>query len=255
MLRLSGYQVSEELGGDELRVIRRALREADGLRVLIKAPRAATPGARLLAVLRREHELLRSSAIVGVPEVLDFDARTGTMVLTDGGGELLSQKLSLGRLPLEIALEVAIGLARIVGELHRRRIVIKNLAPQGILFDSAGNCVQIVDLVLASRLAQETRSGTELAQVFQPWLPYLSPEQTGRMNRAVDYRSDFYSLGAILYQMLTGKRPFWSEDPLEIVHWHIARLPPSPSELEPLVPETVSSVVMRMLHKSAQRLE
>src|SRR6185436_6657206 len=83
-------------------------------------------------------------------------------------------------------------------------------------------------------------------------LAYLSPEQTGRMNRATDYRSDFYSLGVILYEALTGALPFDSEDVLELVHWHIARTPAAPAELDARIPAPLSAVVMKLLAKTAE---
>lgn len=83
-------------------------------------------------------------------------------------------------------------------------------------------------------------------------LAYLSPEQTGRMNRAVDYRSDFYSLGVVLYELLTGAPPFVSEDSLELIHWHIAKTPPAPAELNPKIPEPLSQIVMKLLAKMAE---
>src|SRR6185437_11599812 len=108
-----------------------------------------------------------------------------------------------------------------------------------------------IDFSIASRMPAEHQDPRH-PSVLEGTIAYLSPEQTGRMNRDIDYRTDFYSLGVTFYQMLTGRVPFDSDDPLEVIHGHIARMPPSPRELRPAIPVPISDMVMRLLAKAAE---
>ena len=142
-------------------------------------------------------------------------------------------------LPLAEALEISLQLVRTLGGIHARDIVHKALTPRHVLFDPASGLIALAGFGIASELDQE-RQAVQMSRRLEGPLPYISPEQTGRMNRDLDYRSDYYSLGVLLFELLTGKRPFQANDLLEWVHGHISRLPPAPHEIAPEVPEAVS---------------
>nr|WP_275976800.1 AAA family ATPase [Polyangium aurulentum] len=159
----------------------------------------------------------------------------------------------LCREPMEIEafLRCAVRVAGALAEMHHGGVIHKNIKPQSILFDGDTSEVRITDMSLAVRLPRE-QPAVKAPSVIEGTLPYMSPEQTGRMNRWVDNRSDLYSLGVTFYEMLTGKLPFEASDPLEWVHCHIARVPLPPAELRPAIPRPVSDIVMKLLAKVAE---
>ncbi len=249
-MELPGYRVREELARDARFVVYRT--ETDGAGpALLKLPLSPSPSAATLSSLQREHELMAGLDLPGVPRIRSFEPQKGLLVLEDIGAVPLQALLRYKRLHLPEFFDLALDLARTVGELHRRRVIHKNLNPQSILVEPGTKRTQVFDFALASRLPQETQPASP-PHLLNARLAYMSPEQTGRMNRVVDYRTDFYSLGATFYEMLTGRPPFRSEDPLELVHGHIAKAPPSPSEIDPSLPEVLSEIVMKLLAKTAE---
>jgi predicted ATPase/transcriptional regulator with GAF, ATPase, and Fis domain len=249
-MEIPGYRIREELTRDAQFVLCRA-EARDGVPVLLKRPLSSSPDPAAVAALRRERELLRALAVEGVPRVRSIDGSGPFLVLEDIGAVLLRTHLGKRRLDLPEFFEIALDLSRTVGELHRRRVVHKNLCPESVLVEPNTRRTQVHDFALASRLPQETQPPSPPG-LLPARLTYLSPEQTGRMNRVVDYRADLYSLGAVFYEMLTGRPPFDSDDPLELVHAHIAKAPPSPSRLVPAVPEALSEIVLKLLAKTAE---
>src|SRR6185369_13776192 len=139
--------------------------------------------------------------------------------------------------------KIAIELAETVGQIHRRRVIHKDIKPKNILVDRSLS-TQVIDFGLATRLPREIQSFAN-PNVLEGTLAYISPEQTGRMNRVIDYRTDLYSLGVTLYQMLTGRLPFRASDALEWVYCHLARDPRPPVEVAPGTPEVLSQIVMK----------
>ena len=150
------------------------------------------------------------------------------LVLEDPGGEPLDRLVGQ---PLELTrfLRLAIGLSAALGKLHQRGLIHKDIKPANILVDSATGDVWLTGFGIASRLPRE-RQAPEPPEVIAGTLAYMAPEQTGRMNRSIDSRSDLYSLGVTFYEMLTGVLPFTAADPMEWVHCHIARQPAPPEE-------------------------
>ena len=172
------------------------------------------------------------------------------LILEDPGGEPLDRLLGA---PMDVGslLRLAVRIAGAVSKLHQRRVIHKNLKPTNILVNCADSQPRLTGFGIASRLPRE-RSAPEPPDIIAGTLAYMAPEQTGRMNRSVDARSDLYALGITLYQMLTGALPFTAADPVEWVHCHIARRPVPPAELLQDVPNAISAIIMRLLAKTAE---
>src|SRR4029077_16851032 len=150
------------------------------------------------------------------------------LILQDPGGEPLDRFLGQ---PMELSwfLRFAVGLATVIGKLHHQGLIHKDIKPANILVDSASGAVWLTGFGIASRLPRE-RQSADTPEVIAGTLAYMAPEQTGRMNRSIDSRSDLYALGITFYEMLTGTLPFRATDPMERIHCHIARQPVPPSE-------------------------
>jgi PAS domain S-box-containing protein len=234
--------------------------------VLVSVPTSAHPALKRMRML--EHELsLRAeldSAWALRPIALAHHQGRAALILEDQQGEPLErliEKKPVGRgaadrsteraLELSLFLRLAGGLAAAVGEMHRRGIVHKNIKPAHALVNAATGQVWLTGFGIASRLPRE-RQTPELLETIAGTLAYMAPEQTGRMNRSIDGRSDLYALGVTLYQLLTGSLPFTAVEPIEWVHCHVARQPVPPSERVSDVPASVSAIVMKLLAKGAE---
>ncbi len=152
---------------------------------------------------------------------------------------------------LDAFLRLAVGLSAALGQVHGRGLIHKDIKPANILVNAATGQVWLTGFGIASRLPRE-RQAPEPPEFIAGTLAYMAPEQTGRMNRSIDSRSDLYALGVTLYQMLTGSLPFTASDPMEWVHCHIARQPVPPSERVANVPAPVSAIIMKLLAKTAE---
>jgi PAS domain S-box-containing protein len=244
--------VYETLRADEEFALSRARQNGEQSTVLVVAPVSEYPALGSLARLEYEYSLRDELDPDWALRPLAFTRREGRMMLTldDPGGEPLDQ--CLGK-PMELGrfLRLAINLAAGLGKLHRRLLIHKDIKPANILVDFATHKVWFTGFGIASRLPRE-RQAAEPPEVIAGTLAYMAPEQTGRMNRSIDSRSDLYSLGITFYQMLTGVLPFNASDPIEWVHCHVARQPPQFSEQRDRIPESVSAIVLKLLAKTAE---
>ena len=252
---------AEETGGlqvlweDGERVFRRGwLVHADGhrLAVLAVAPAVEHPPAATLDRLAHEYGLkdeLEAAWAVRPLELVRERGRT-MLVLEDPGGELLEGLLGQ---PMAVGpfLHLALGLAAAIAGLHQRGLIHKDIKPAHILVNRASGAVRLTGFGIASRLPRQ-RQAPDPPAVIAGTLAYMAPEQTGRMNRSIDSRSDLYAVGVTLYQMLTGSLPFAATEPMEWVHCHIARRPVPPAEQHPGVPGPLSAIVMKLLAKTAE---
>jgi PAS domain S-box-containing protein len=221
--------------------------------VLVVLPASEQPTPATLDRLAHEYSLkdeLDSTWAARPLELLRDRGRT-VLVLENLDGELLCGLLSM---PMDVGrfLRLAVGVAAAVGRVHQRGLIHKDIKPANILVDRAGGEeVRLTGFGIASRLPRE-RQPPDPPEVIAGTLAYMAPEQTGRMNRSVDSRSDLYSLGVTLYEMLTGGLPFTASDPMEWVHCHIARQADAPGERASGIPEVLSSIVMKLLAKTAE---
>src|SRR3954464_12502270 len=243
---------SQVLWEDGERVFSRGWRLDDNgnrIAVLLVAPAASRSRLdRLTLEYELKDELDGSWAVR--PLALTRDAGRTVLVLDDPGGEPLDR---LHNGPMEIGrfLRLAIAIASALGNLHQRGLIHKDIKPANIVVDCADGQVRLTGFGIASRLSRE-RQAPEPPETIAGTLAYMAPEQTGRMNRSIDARSDLYALGVTLYQMLTGVLPFMAADPMEWVHCHIARKPVPPGERLERLSAPVSAIIMKLLAKTPE---
>ena len=247
--QLPGYKPESLIYRADGRAVYRGRNTETGAVVAIETLDVEFPDRQQVAEIRREGEIAQ--------RLIDVDGvRKVHAVIPHGSGNLalvcelfessLKALLALsgGRgLPLVEFLEIALSLAHTLGEIHSRDIVHKALTPGNVLFNPVNGATGLAGFGIASELDQE-RQALQMSRQLEGPLPYISPEQTGRMNRDLDYRSDYYSLGVLLFELLTGQQPFQADNVLEWVHSHISRIPPAPHEIDPEIPEAVSAIVL-----------
>ncbi len=222
--------------------------------VLAVALTAEQPSPQSLRRLEHEYSLAAEldSAWAAKPLALTRQEGRTILVLTDPGGESLDLVLERDQgQPLDLTrfLRIAISLATALGQVHGHSLIHKDIKPANVLVDDAGN-VWLTGFGIASQLPHE-RQAPAPPEIIAGTLPYMAPEQTGRMNRSIDTRSDLYSLGVTFYQMLTGALPFEAADAMEWVHCHIARKPAPPGD-RAAVPAPLSAIIMKLLAKNAE---
>jgi PAS domain S-box-containing protein len=246
---------SEILWEDGERIVRRGWRRDDhGKRhaVLIVLPAADRPTRASLDRLAHEYELREELDAAWALRPLDLvhDAGRTALILEDVNGEPLDRLLGA---PMEVGrfLDLAIAIAAAVTKLHQRSLVHKDIKPPNILVNSTTDAVRLTGFGIASRLARE-RQSPHPPETIAGTLAYMAPEQTGRMNRSIDSRSDLYALGVTFYQMLTGALPFSAADAMEWVHCHLARRPAPPADRVGAIPHIISAIVMKLLSKRAE---
>ncbi len=252
-MELPSYQLLTKLAESEQQLVYRALRNVDGARVLLKRPSSAGPRSARALPPPREFELLQALDLPCTLRPLERLSHQGMdwFVYADPGAAPLTSLLAPQPIPLSWVLEVAHKLAASLAELHRRGVIHKDLQPSNVWLHPTTRELWLDGFAFASREVLENPSPLPPA-LLQGRLAYASPEQTGRMNRVLDYRTDFYSLGIVLYELLCGARPFLSADPLELIHAHIAKPPVDIRELRAEVPEPLAQIVMKLLEKTAE---
>ena len=248
---IANYQTLEQISKVACSVLYRARRLADGRLVLLKQLDSAHADAAQSVHFKREYQLLQSLDITELVKPIALLDEHGRLVAIheDFPGESLDVVLAEGAsLDWLVCLNIATHLAHALEGIHAARVIHQDIRPANILIDRHSGEVRLMNFSIALVPERETFSHEDAATSTGDWA-YISPEQTGRMNRPVDYRTDFYSLGITLYRMLTGRLPFQGNDPLEWMHCHIARSPLPPREIVPSLPAAVSNIVLKLLAK------
>src|SRR5215469_7292010 len=237
---------------EEFILCRRPASQEESPSVLQLMPAAIRPALESLHKIEHEYSLREHLDTAWAVRPLTVSERNGqkTLVFEDPGGEPLHRFIQ-GPMDIRQFLQIAIGLAKALGALHKKELIHKDVKPTNVLVNPATGEVRLMGFGIASRLPRE-RQAPEPPEFIAGTLAYMAPEQTGRMNRSIDSRSDLYALGVTLYEMLTGTLPFFSTDPMELVHCHIARQPIPPSVRLKGIPEAVSAIVMKLLAKTAE---
>lgn len=252
MLRLGGYHGLTLLHEGSKSVIIRAKRDADNLPVIIKQVSRTTPINDSISRLRHEYYLLRDLNIPGVIRPLSHQQNEQLLftVFHDQGGDRLRHFIHNEAGNWQSLLPLMHQLSELVGRIHEAGITHKQITPDNIIVNHRTGQAEIIDFTLATKLDSE-EAQPETTQIQLDALPYMAPEQSGRINRRIDFRTDFYSLGIIFYELLAGHPPFIAQDKLELIHSHIARHPPPLHQIRHDIPQTLSAIVLKLLAKDA----
>jgi len=250
MVVIPGYKIEEQVFVSYNSTIYRGKRDTDGIKVIIKLLNDEYPSIDKLTGFRREYEItnrLSGEKIIKMYELIN-NKNGLLMVMEDFGGKSLAHVIKNGYLNLDDKLFLAVNIIDALSQIHSQGIIHKDINPYNIIWNSKTNQLKIIDFGISSELSKEK---PQRRYVLEGTIPYISPEQTGKVNRIIDYRSDLYSLGIVLYELLTGKLPF-SGDDLEIVHGHIAKMPDEPKKLNSKIPSAISDIIMKLISKNAE---
>lgn len=254
MFDIQGYLVQKEIFQGTNSLVCRAMRLSDNQTVIVKYLRENYATSVELSRYRQEYDMLSAlSQVDGVIRVLELDKHQNIpyLILEDFGGESLKQLFTNQALSIVEFLPLAIQMAHVLGEVHAANIIHKDLNPSNFLLNPQTRQLKLIDFGIATRLPRENPT-LKNPNNLEGTLLYLSPEQTGRMNRRIDYRTDLYSLGVSFYELLTGHLPFESEDAMELVHYHLARNPTPPYLLNAAIPKSLSDIVLKLMAKTAE---
>ena len=228
MVNIQGYKINEQLYNGSRTLVYRAVRENDQKGVVIKILQNAYPSFKELLQFRNQYTIAKNLDITGIVHPYSFESYQNSyaLVMEDFGGVSLHEYMQMNHdMSLEKILSIVVQVADILHNLHQNRVIHKDIKPANILIHSETQQVKLIDFSIASLLPKESQE-IKNPNSLEGTLAYLSPEQTGRMNRGIDYRADFYALGITFYELLTGELPFKSNDAMELVHCHIAKNPP-----------------------------
>ncbi|MEO0459034.1 MAG: serine/threonine-protein kinase PknK, partial [Cyanobacteria bacterium P01_A01_bin.114] len=250
MIRLQGYQIVELIYSGSKTLIYRGQRLSDRQPVLVKLLKTEYPSFAELVRFRNQYTIAQALDLPGVvqPLALEDYRNQYALVMPDEGYESLASQPALS---IASFLATAIQLTHTLQGLHRHRVIHKDIKPQNILIHPETQHVKLIDFSLSSLLPKENPV-LQSPSVLEGTLAYLAPEQTGRMNRGIDYRTDFYALGVTFYELLTGQLPFQTTDPMELVHCHIAQQPLPPSAVNPAIPAGLNDLILKLMAKTAE---
>jgi len=253
MISCSGYLIQKVLYQNSRYAYYQAIQSGTDTKVIIKSNIFTPPSLKDISRLKHEYEILKDLNIDGVIRLeAKVDHANGmALVIKKIDADPLTDILKRERLEVSEVLGIALSLTKTIEELHGHNIIHKDIQPENIFVGPQKRQTWIVDLSVSSLLTREMLDIRNFKSI-EGNLAYISPEQTGRMNRPIDYRTDFYSLGTTLYEMLTGQLPFNLEDPLELVHSHLAKQPLPPHQIDSDIPNVVSDIVLKLLSKNAE---
>ena len=250
---ISGYVITEKLYVGPRTAVYRAVQTDSQRPVVIKVLQQAYPSFGELVQFRNQYTIAKNLPIPGIVQPLSLEplGSSYALVMEYWGGVSLCKYTEQRSLDLVDVLAIALQLTDILHDLCQHQVVHKDIKPDNILILPETKQVKLIDFSIASLLPKETQE-IQSPNILEGTLAYLAPEQTGRMNRGIDYRADFYALGVTLYQLLSGSLPFASDDPLELVHCHIAKIPVPLNQVNSAVPEMVAAIVTKLMEKNAE---
>jgi predicted ATPase/serine phosphatase RsbU (regulator of sigma subunit) len=254
MDRIQDYAILEKIAETRGSLVYRGRKEGEEGTVVIKVLKTRYPTLSEIARYKQEYDLIRSINLEGVIRSYDLLEHDGTfaLVLEDFDGISIHEQLKKKKsYDVKEFLENTMKIADILGNLHLKDVVHRDIKPHNMLINQKTKTLKITDFGISSVITHEND------EVYNPdfilgTLSYMSPEQTGRINRTVDYRTDLYSFGIAMYEMITGSLPFSSYDPMEIIHSHIAVMPVPPFMQNPGVPQQLSDIIMKLISKTPE---
>ncbi|MGB5967993.1 MAG: AAA family ATPase, partial [Spirulinaceae cyanobacterium] len=253
MSTITAYEIIAKIYDSANSVVYRAKHKTGDHKVILKVLKQDYPTPSELTRYKQEYEITRSLKIAGVVTAYELFPYENTLAiaLEDFGGQSLSLLLQSQSFTLLEFLQIAIQTAQILEEIHSANIIHKDINPSNILLNPETGQVKIIDFGLSTVFAKE-KPLIKNPDVLEGTLAYMSPEQTGRMNRSLDYRTDLYSLGATFYTLLTKRLVFETQDALELVHCHLAQAPTPPQQIDPAIPPILSQIILKLLAKTAE---
>ncbi len=252
-----GDRITEQIYLGIKTIVCRSIGEQDQKPFIIKLIRNEYPTFREITQLRNHYTITKNLDFPGIVKYSLENYRNSYLcaIMEDSGGiTLMDYLIDVGTshtTHLHQFFQIAIQIASSLAELHRLRVIHKDIKPANILINPTTCEVRLIDFSIASLLPRKIQF-LRSPKVVEGTLAYISPEQTGRMNRGIDYRSDFYSLGVTFFQLLTGQLPFTTTDPMELVYCHIAKQPPYISSINPNIPLIVSDIISKLMAKNAE---
>ncbi|RIW18261.1 GAF domain-containing protein [Algoriphagus lacus] len=254
MKAFPGFTINECLSDNGRMIISRGIRTHDGLPVILKLVPVEFQELSSFRKFEREFDISSKIQIPGLVKMLEMvDSRHGlALVMEDFQGVVLSEGIKKKRPSINTNLSLCIEIATIIGVLHQRKIIHKNINSSTFLIGEETSEIKLLDLSVSMLLSQERTELFDHKEIVGD-LHFISPEQTGRINRLLDYRTDFYSMGVLFYWMFTGKYPFETADPIELIHAHIAKLPDHPSLIDNRIPKMIGNIIMKLLEKSSDQ--
>jgi predicted ATPase/serine phosphatase RsbU (regulator of sigma subunit)/tRNA A-37 threonylcarbamoyl transferase component Bud32 len=253
MLTLPNYQIHTQIYESANSLVYRGVRKQDNQPVILKVLKEDYPTPEELTRYRQQYEIIHDLNLAGIIKVYEIEKYQNTLViiLEDFGGESLKQLMVDHFFNVKEFLSLAIAIVDSLGNIHAANIIHKDINPANIVWNKTTNQLKIIDFGIASRLPRENPTLKNPEQL-EGTLAYISPEQTGRMNRSLDYRTDLYSLGVTFYELLTGKLPFESDSAMELVHCQMAKTPKPVGEINSEVPQIISDIVMKLMAKNVE---
>jgi serine/threonine protein kinase len=253
MSDISDYILNEKIYSNEKTVVYRGKRVKDNLPVIIKRLNNEHPDLTHIFRMKHEYEInqmINSSSVVKIYEINQSD-NLPFLITEDFGGESLHLLIKKQKFTIKEFLNISIKIVQSLSDIHNAKIVHNDINPSNIIMNTKTGNIKITDFGMATMLEIDYRTMDGFHEI-NGTLSYISPEQTGRMNRSIDYRTDFYSLGVTFYELLLGYLPFSAEDELGLIYCHLAKQPIPPHHLQSEIPKVVSNIVMKLMEKMVE---
>ncbi|MGE0173590.1 MAG: diguanylate cyclase [Oligoflexales bacterium] len=253
LIKFDEYRITAKIFESPRSLVLRAVRRVDDVPVILKILQEEYFNDEETERYKHEFEITNQVHSPFIINALKLKTRHNSPYIEfeDIGGEPLVKLIRHHTFETTELLEIATKIAEGIGDFHAQNIIHKDISSHNIVYNINTRALKIIDFAIASMLESE-QIDLKNPQNLEGSLPYMSPEQTGRMNRKLDYRTDFYSLGIVLYELFTGKKPFRAEDPLKLIHFHIAKQPVPPNEEDPSIPKAISNIIMKLISKTAE---
>ncbi|MEC4813938.1 MAG: AAA family ATPase [Scytonema sp. PMC 1069.18] len=248
-----GYKARELLYESDNSLVYRAYQQENNQPLILKMLKQAYPPPKRIAEFQREYEITKNLNLTGVVNAYSLvtDQHRWVMVLEDFGGKSLQRVKQNRQFALNEFLSLAIEVADILAQVHEQHVIHKDINPSNIVWNQTTGQIKLIDFGISTLLSTEVNTFRN-PNLLEGTLAYISPEQTGRMNRTIDYRTDFYSLGVTFYELLTSQLPFPTSDALELIHCHIAKQPLTPHQHRPDIPVVISEILLKLMAKNAE---